>query len=288
MPYTETTLTASDGLSIFLRTWEPTDQEPRAVLILVHGLAEHAGRYQYVVEAFLRQGYVIYGHDHRGFGRSGGRRGDFERFDLVLSDLDQVVELARTQHPGLPLGMFAHSMGGTIGVQYLTHHPHNFQAAILSAPGFGPGPDQNKFMIALARIIAKFAPTLTIPRGSSGEYKLSHDPAQAAAWDADPYVHNYATPRFAVLYLQAAAEAKTQLGQLHLPLLVVMGEEDVTVNQTDIREAVAAAGDNLTFITFPGAYHEVHNEIPEIREDMLRIAVAWMMDQLHLPARAQP
>jgi lysophospholipase len=286
MSYTETTLTAIDGLSIFLRTWEPDDLEPQAVLVLVHGLAEHAGRYQYVVDAFLSQGYVIYGHDHRGFGRSGGRRGDFERFDLVLSDLDQVVGLARTQHPGLPLGMFAHSMGGTIGVQYLTRHQEKFNAAILSAPGFGPGPDQNKRLISLARILAKFAPTLTIPRGSSGEYKLSHDPAQAAAWDADPYVHNYATPRFAVLYLQAAAEAKTQLGQLRLPLLVVMGEEDVTINQTDIREAVAAAGDNLTFITFPGAYHEVHNEIQEIREDMLRTAVAWMMDQMQLPARS--
>ncbi len=284
MPYAETTITATDNLSIFLRTWEPDQQEPRAILILVHGLAEHAGRYPHVVEAFLQQGYVIYGHDHRGFGRSGGRRGDFERFDQVLSDLDQVVELARARHPGLPLGMFAHSMGGTIGVQYLTRHPEKFRAAILSAPGFGPGPDQNKRLIALARIIAKFAPTLTIHRGSSGEYKLSHDPAQAAAWDADPDVHDLATPRFAVQYLQAAAEAKSQLGHLRLPLLVVMGEDDVTINQQDIREAVATAGDNLTFITYPGAYHEVHNEIPEIRENMLRTAVAWMVKHMQLPA----
>ena len=231
MSYAESTFTATDGLTLFLRTWEPDDRDPRAILILVHGLAEHAGRYQNVVDTFLPQGYAIYGHDHRGFGRSGGKRGDFERFDQVLSDLDRVVETARAQHPGLPLGMFAHSMGGTIGVQYLTRHEEKFRAAILSAPGFGPGPDQNKRLLALARIIAKFAPTLTIPRGSSGEYRLSHDPAQAAAWDADPYVHNYATPRFAVLYLQAAEEAKTQLGQLRLPLLVVMGEEDVTINQ---------------------------------------------------------
>lgn len=282
MPYTETTFSATDKLPIFLRKWAPDEPNPRAILVLVHGLAEHAGRYSYVVETFLQQGYVIYGHDHRGFGRSGGRRGDFERFDQVLSDLDQVVELARTQHPGLPLGMFAHSMGGTIGVQYLTRHPDKFRAAILSAPGFGPGPDQNKRLITLARILAKLAPTLTIHRGSSGEYKLSHDPAQAVAWDADPYVHDLATPRFAVQYLQAAAEAKSQLGRLRLPLLVVMGEDDVTVNQQDIREAVAAAGDNLTFITYPGAYHEVHNEIPEIREDMLRTAVTWMMGQMQL------
>ncbi len=125
------------------------------ILVLVHGLSEHAGRYNYVVDAFVGQGYAIYGHDHRGFGRSGGQRGDFERFDQVLADLDQVVELARTQFPGLPLGMFAHSMGGTIGVQYLSHHPDKFRAAILSAPGFGAGPDQNKTLIAAAKVLAR-------------------------------------------------------------------------------------------------------------------------------------
>ncbi|HEY52101.1 MAG TPA: alpha/beta hydrolase [Caldilineae bacterium] len=284
MSYTETIITANDGLSLFLRTWEPDEKEPQAILVLVHGLAEHAGRYHHVVKVFLQHGYVIYGHDHRGFGRSGGRRGDFEHFDQVLADLDQVVKLARSQHPGLPLGMFAHSMGGTIGVQYLTHHPDQFRAAILSAPGFGPGPTQNKFLLRVARLLAIFAPTLTIHRGSSGEYKLSHDPAQAEAWDADPYVHDLATPRFAVQYLQAATEAKAQLRRLRLPILVVMGEDDVTINQDDIREAVAAAGDNLTFVTFPGAYHEVHNEIQEIREKMLSTAVAWMAEKLQLSA----
>ena len=286
MSYAETTLTASDGLSIFLRVWKPEDEEPRAVLILVHGLAEHAGRYQNVVDVFLKQGYAIYGHDHRGFGRSGGRRGDFERFEQVLADLDQVVELARTQFPDLPLGLYAHSMGGTIGVQYLSHYPGSFQSAILSAPGFGAGPDQNQFLLATARVLAKIAPTLSINRGSSGEYKLSHDPAQATAWDADPDVHSYATPRFAMRYLEAASEAKSQLGQLSLPLLVVMGEEDVTIDRDDIREAVADAGDNLTFITYPGAYHEIHNELPEIREKMLLTAVTWMVEQMQLPMRA--
>ena len=85
-------------------------------------------------------------------------------------------------------------------------------------------------------------------------------------------------------YLQAATEAKAQLRRLRLPILVVMGEDDVTINQDDIREAVAAAGDNLTFVTFPGAYHEVHNEIQEIREKMLSTAVAWMAEKLQLSA----
>ena len=279
MAYSETFLTAFDGTPIFLRTWTPDDAEPRAVLVLVHGLAEHAGRYPHVVEAFLRQGYVIYGHDHRGFGKSGGIRGHWEHFEDVLKDMDMVVRLARDNHPHLPFGMFAHSMGGTIGVQYLYYHD-NFDAAAISAPGFGPGPDQNQLLLKLIPILARVIPRKPLDRGSSGEYRLSHDPAQARAWDEDPLVHPYATPRWAVEYLRAAREAKDLFPKLTLPILVIMGEEDVTVDTALIREAVAAAGPNVTFRTYPGAYHEVHNELPEIREPMLRDLVTWMNEHL--------
>jgi alpha-beta hydrolase superfamily lysophospholipase len=93
-------------------------------------------------------------------------------------------------------------------------------------------------------------------------------------------VHPHATPRWAVEYLRAAKEAKSLLAKLSLPVLVIMGEEDVTVQKKDILEAVAAAGPNVTFRTYPGAYHEVHNEIPEIREPMLAETVSWMDEKL--------
>ena len=279
MPYRETTLTAFDGTSIFLRTWTP-EQPPHAVLMIVHGLAEHAERYQYVVDAFLQKGYVIYGHDHRGFGKSGGIRGHWEHFDDVLKDMDRVVSLARSDWPDLPFGMFAHSMGGVIGIQYLAHNEGQFNAAVISAPGFGPGPDQNKLLLMLTPLANKIIPRHPLDRHPPKDYRLSHDPAQAAAWDADPLVHPYATSRWAVEYLRAAKEAKSLLAKLKIPVLVVMGEEDVTIRRDEIIEAVAAAGPNVTFRPYPGSYHEIHNEIPEIRKPMLSETVAWMEEKL--------
>ena len=279
MPYTETTLTAFDDTPIFLRVWTP-DTKQRAVLVIVHGLAEHAERYQHVVKTFLQKGYVIYGHDHRGFGRSGGVRGHWEHFDDVLKDMDQVVELARTEWPNLPFGMFAHSMGGVIAIQYLARYHNKFQAAVISAPGFEPGPEQNKVLLWLTPLANKIVPRRPLDRHPPKKFRLSHDPAQAAAWDADPLVHPYASPRWGVEYMRAAREAKSLLGKLNLPVLVVMGEEDVTVEREAIEKAVAAAGPAVTFHTYPGAYHEVHNEIPEIREPMLARTLAWMETQL--------
>ena len=280
MAYTETTLTSFDGTPIFLRTWTPERISPHAVLILVHGLAEHAGRYQYVVNAFLQKGYVIYGHDHRGFGKSGGIRGHWEHFDDVIKDMEMVVDKAKTEWSHLPFGMFGHSLGGVVGLQYLARHEDQFRAAVISAPGFGPGPDQNKLLLLITPIANLIIPRKPLDRGSFQRFTLSHDPAQAAAWDADPFVHPYATPRFAVEYMRAAKEAKSILARLTIPILIIMGEEDVTVSQRDIRAAVAAAGPNITFRTYPGAYHEVHNEIPEIREPMLAETVSWLEEKL--------
>jgi len=191
--YSEQTLTAFDDNTIFLRRWTPDERPPRAVLILVHGLAEHAGRYQYIVEAFLQQGYVIYGHDHRGFGKSGGIRGHWEQFDDVIKDMHQVMALAKSEWPDLPFGMFAHSMGGIIGIHYLSRYEEQFRAAVISSPGFGPGPDQNKLLLLITPLANKIIPRRPLDRKLPEEYRLSHDPAQAAAWDADPLVHPYAT-----------------------------------------------------------------------------------------------
>ena len=280
MAYQETTLTAFDETPIFLRVWTPENTPPRAVLMLVHGLGEHAGRYKYVVETFLQQGFVIYGHDHRGFGKSGGIRGHWERFDDVIKDMEMVVGKAKSEWPDLPFGMYAHSMGGVIGLHYLARHEDQFKAAVISSPGFGPGPDQNKLLIMLTPLANWIIPRKPLNRGEYPEYTLSHDPEQAALWKSDPLVHNYATSRFAVEYMRAAKEAKAILARLHLPILVIMGEEDITISRKDIREAVAAAGPNVLFRTYPGSYHEPHNEIPEIREPMLAETLAWMEEKL--------
>ena len=280
MAYTETTLTSSDGITIFLRRWTPDERPPRAVLILVHGLAEHAGRYQYIVEAFLQQGYVIYGHDHRGFGKSGGIRGHWEQFDEVIADMHQVVAQAKSEWPDLPFGMFAHSMGGIIGIHYLARYEEQFRAAVISSPGFGPGPDQNKLLLWITPLANKIIPRRPLDRKLPKEYRLSHDPAQAAAWDADPLVHPYATPRWAVEFLNAAKAARELLLGLKIPILVVLGEDDVTIDQEAIYETIAAAGPNITFRTYPGAYHEIHNEIPDIRQPMIAETVAWLDENL--------
>lgn len=278
MPYAESTLNASDGLSLFVRTWTP-DQPPRAVLVIVHGLGEHAERYPHVISAFLPRGYVIYGHDHRGYGRSGGKRGDFPAFEQLQADLDQVVETARRANPGLPVFLYAHSLGGMYATHYLARHEKKIRAALLSAPGYGPGPDFSPNRIRLARVLSRLAPNLTIKSSSEPVYNLSQDPESKKAWEADALRHDFVTVRFAWTNLQKATEAQGLLAKLTLPVLLILGDMDTTINRQAILDAAAHAGPNVTFRRYP-CLHELHNELPELREVVLEEAGEWFEGML--------
>ncbi|NUQ38591.1 MAG: lysophospholipase [Caldilineales bacterium] len=276
----ETTLTTADAQHLHLRVWMPI-AAPHAVLLIVHGLGEHAGRYPHVVETFLTAGYAIYGHDHRGFGRSSGKRGDYDHFDQILADLDQVVELARSQHPGLPLCLYAHSLGGLIATHYLARHETKIAAAVISAPGYGAGPDLNAAKIQLAKIMARILPGFSMNTGGSKDFRLSHDAEVQRAYESDTLRHDIVTMRFVHMTLQKAEEGKAVLATLRLPILVMLGEEDTSINRQAVHDAVAQAGPTVTFRRYPGGYHEVHNEIAAIRQPALAGVLAWMEAQLH-------
>src|SRR5690606_5365987 len=111
MEHTEGTFRAFDGETIFHQAWLP-DGTPRAVVLLVHGLGEHSGRYAHVASALVTAGCAVYALDHRGHGRSTGRRAFVRSYDEFLRDLHQFRGLIGREHPGAPLVLLGHSMGG--------------------------------------------------------------------------------------------------------------------------------------------------------------------------------
>jgi alpha-beta hydrolase superfamily lysophospholipase len=274
MGYNETAVTTADGLALFVRIWTP-EAAPRGVVLIVHGLGEHAGRYPHLVRALTDHGYVVFGHDQRGCGRSEGRRGDFRTFAEVLDDLDRVVSTARTHYPGLPLVLYAHSLGAMYATHYLARRNNGITAAVLSAPGYGPGPDLSAMAIRLAGWLARIAPGLYLRSRASEDFRLSHDPEAKRAYDEDPLRIERFTTRFAATNLQKAAEAQGLLARLHLPILVILPADDTTINRQAVLTAVAQAGPNVTFRTYPG-WHELHNELPELREPVLNDVLEWL------------
>jgi len=244
----EHTLDGSEG-EIAYRVWPRED--PVRVVVLAHGYGEHIGRYEHVAAALGARGAVVAGPDHLGHGRSGGERVLVADYEHVIDDLHAVVEAVTADHPGLPVVLVGHSMGGLIATRYAQRHGDGLAGLVLSGPVLGSW-KQATDLLALDEI-----PDVPLDPDT-----LSRDPAVGAAYAADELVWHGPFKRTTLESLGAALEtiaAAPPLGDL--PTLWVHGEEDQLVPVGPSRAGVASLGlSSLREHVFPGARHEVFNE----------------------------
>ena len=159
------------------------------MVLLAHGYGEHQGRYAGLVEALTGRGLAVYALDHRGHGRSGGPRATVARFDDFVDDLRLLEQRAREAHPGTPLFVFGHSMGGLIALRYALRYQDELRGLALSAPAIRFGESTPAVVRRLGAVVARLAPTFPIPGPrpeAAGESLLSRDPEVQRAFDADP------------------------------------------------------------------------------------------------------
>lgn len=283
MRSSEGTFQSFDGHAIFHQAWLP-DAEPRGAVLLVHGLAEHSGRYAHVAAALVDAGYAVHALDHRGHGRSSGKRAFVRSYDELLRDLDQFRHDVAREHPGRPLILLGHSMGGNIALGYLLDSSTGDQqdgdqqdgiaALVLSAPALQVGDDLSPIQLKVFKALSKFAPGLR-PRRLSAE-AISRDPAVVEAYRADPLVFTGKISAGLGAALIGAIEGFPQLyAELRLPVLVLHGTHDRLADVSGSRALEAAAVNaDLTAHYYEGLHHEVFNE-PE-REQVLADLIAWL------------
>ncbi|MGY1773566.1 alpha/beta hydrolase [Blastococcus sp. SYSU D00813] len=243
------TLDGSAG-QLAARTWEG-DGDPRHVVLLSHGYGEHIGRYGHVADALVANGAVVYAVDHMGHGRSEGERVVFGDVEAVVDDLHLVDERARQEHPGLPVVLIGHSMGGLVAARYAQRYGDTLAALVLSGPVVGE--------FATVEVLLGMPEIPDVPLDST---TLSRDPAVGEAYEADPLVWHGPFKRPMLEAWQralAAIDAGPDLGDL--PLLWVHGADDRLVPVEGSRSGIAhlGGGRHEEWI-YPGAQHEVFNE----------------------------
>jgi alpha-beta hydrolase superfamily lysophospholipase len=279
---TTTTRTERDfdgvgGVRIVYDVWTP-DAPPRAVVVLSHGLGEYARRYDHVAQRFGEAGLVTYALDHRGHGRSGGKRMLVRDITEYTGDFATLVGIANREHPGLKCVALGHSMGGGIVFAYGVERPDNYDLMVLSAPVVAAQDQVPGWLAFLAKVLGTLMPG--VPGQDLDVDAISRDPAVVAAYRADPLVYHGKIP-FGVgrAMLQVGETMERRAPALTAPLLVVHGSEDRLVPVEGSRRLVGSVGSSdVELKVYPGLYHEVFNE-PE-QGEVLGDVVSWILNRL--------
>ena len=265
---------------IYYQSWLP-QSEPGAVLLIVHGLAEHSGRYRNVVDYFIPLGYAVYGIDHLGHGKSEGTRVYVNRFDDYTTTLKVYFDMIRGWHPGKPIFLVGHSMGGLISAIYLLNHQAELAGAVLSGAAVKIPKHVTPAMLLVSKMISALIPKFgLLPLDAAG---VSRDPSVVQAYISDPLVfRGKATARLAAEMLKAMQLISGQAAKLTLPILIVQGSADRLVDPAGARmlyDAVSSVDKEIRI--YDGFYHEVFNE-PE-QGKVLHDVEIWL--EAHLGPR---
>lgn len=269
--------TTLDGLKLFYQFWVP--DAPQAVLILVHGLGDHTGRYGPFVRHFVGRGFAVAMYDQRGHGRSDGDRGHADQFQDYLQDLAQFIQMTRDRFPKLPLFLIGHSFGGQVAINFVVRYAKGLRGVILSSPNVAlqlPVPNWK-------RKVADWA------KNSMGRMRLthsldskmlSHDPAVVQEYDNDPLVFHHVTARLGALIMHNLEIIMAMALRIHLPVLFVQAGDDAICSADGTKaffRRVPIATKQLKI--YDGMFHELFNETN--RDQVFADVEAWIHEQLN-------
>lgn len=263
---------AGAGARLHVTHWLP-DGLPKAVVLLAHGYAEHAGRYQHVARRLTDSGYAVYAVDHWGHGQSDGEGGYVPRFSAFTDGMAELLTLVEVNHGDVPRLLLGHSMGGLIATLFLIERQSAFVAAALSGPAIVPGAPPSRFTVWISRFLSRFFPRLGVL--SLDVNGVSRDPAVVAAYLADPLVYTGKIgARLGKEFMDAMAAAQAGAPKITLPILFQHGEEDSLASVAGSQylfDHVSSADKTLTI--YPGLFHEIYNE-PE-QDAVLDDLIGW-------------
>jgi alpha-beta hydrolase superfamily lysophospholipase len=249
-------------------------------MVIAHGLGEHSGRYGNVVERMRVHGVSIWAPDHRGHGRSEGKRGHVLNFSQYSNDLRIMVQLARVDlAEGMKCFLLGHSLGGLIALDFCRRYPDLIDGVIASSPALGMVIEVPRVKKLLGFIMSSVWPGLSMSNELDAS-KISHDHHVVKAYQDDPLVHDRVSARFFTEFLAAMETVRQAAASIQTPLLLQVAGDDHLVSSNSSREffGTLTLKDKRIHV-YDGMYHEIYNEPPDQRQRVLSDLENWLKDR---------
>ncbi len=268
-------VTSRDGTKLHVVEWAP--EGACGTVLVVHGLAEHAARYDHVARALTQAGYRVLVLELRGHGDSEGKRGHVDAWSDYGDDLEAALTLCSE-----PCILLAHSMGGLVVLDRLgSSLDQDIQGVVLTNPLLGVRVQAPAIKLWLAGLLSKLLPRLSLSNELDTEH-ISRDPEIVKAYRDDPRVYSTITPRWYMEMTAAMARVADGVAQLSPPLLMVTSDADQICDPDMARQIADAYGGPSQQLRYPELYHEVLNE-PE-KEQVLADILAWLQATVSPPS----
>jgi acylglycerol lipase len=264
-----------DGTRLFYRYWKGAANKP--ILLFVHGMAEHSGRYAFPVEYFLPQGYTIYSYDQRGHGHSDGRRGHVERLARFIGDLHHVLLWIRKREGKKKIFLIGHSFGGQLVLNYGIRHGGELAGIIVSSPNVRLKMRVPCFKKLAGLFIARYLPFLTVDAAIDSKH-LTHDKSVVKAHDEDPLVIERISVRFASEIFANQDRLLDLAPDFKQASLFLHGGGDLICDPQGTADFYkACSSEDKTLKVYPGFYHEIFNE--RGKEKVFKTMDAWLKER---------
>ncbi|WP_179193054.1 alpha/beta hydrolase [Thermococcus litoralis] len=239
-------------------------------VVLVHGLGEHIGRYGKLIKTLTEEGFAVYTFDWPGHGRSDGKRGHAS-IEEAMEIIDSIIE-----ELGEKPFLFGHSLGGLTVIRYAETRPDRIRGVIASSPALAKSPKTPSFMVALAKVLGKITPSLTLSNGLDPKL-LSRNPEAVKRYVEDPLVHDRISAKLGMSIFDNMERAHKEAHKIIVPVLLLVGTGDVITPPDGARKLFAELKvEDKTLKEFKGAYHEIFED-PEWSEEFHRTIVEWLI-----------
>ncbi|XP_019360487.1 PREDICTED: monoglyceride lipase isoform X2 [Gavialis gangeticus] len=266
----------ADGQYLFCRYWKPA-AVPRALVFIAHGAGEHCGRYDDLAQMLTGLNLFVFAHDHVGHGQSEGERMVVSDFHIFIRDSLQHIELMKKEHPGLPIFILGHSMGGAISILTASERPNDFSGMVLISPLVVASPEAaTPIKVFAAKVLNFVLPNLSL--GSIDPNVVSRNKKEVESYTSDPLVHHGGMKvSFVIQLMNAIARIERALPKLTLPILVLHGSPD---KLCDIKGSYllmdTVLSQDKTLKVYDEAYHALHKELPEVSTAVFKEILTWI------------
>lgn len=252
------TFSAADGTSLYAVRWAP-DGDPRAVLIVVHGLKDYADRYGELAASLNAKGLAVEAFDLRGHGHSGGKPVHIERFTDYTGDLATFYDQVAAKYPDKPIFAFGHSMGGGVVARFALDGNKKLAGIVLSGAALAHH-QLSSALVGVTKLLAGLFPGLAVM--ALDDARFCHDPAVVAAMRSDPLVHGGKAPaRTAAEILRNMDVVQERARELTLPVLALHGGDDQITEPQGSKDIIAKSGSvDKTLTIYPGMWHDLVHE----------------------------